>query len=391
MPRIQALLTRRKTPAWLFYDFRGLDPIAHRVLRLPPGLTRTRRWFYLLPPQGTPKKLLHKIEPHALDPLPGATLFYSSFRELEAGLRKMLARTPRVLMQYSPRNAVPTLSRVDAGTVELIRSFGVKVFSSQDLAQELEATWNTRQLTLHRQTARILYRLVRRAFAEVKSSQLKGRSITEHEIQQQLCRGFEKNALVADHPPIVAAGAHSADPHFETSAASFRPIQKGDILLIDLWAKPAQPNGVYADITWTGYVGEKVPEKCSRIFRIVQNARDRAVSFLQKALREGRFPRGREVDVAARATIERAGFGPFFTHRTGHSIGREVHGNGANLDDHETREERRLIPKTCFSIEPGIYLPGEFGIRSEINVFLDGSTARITTQPVQTEIFPIFS
>lgn len=374
---------------WLFYDFRHSDSIAYRILLLDPAQHVTRRWYYWVPADGQPVKLSHRIEPHVLDALPGKTLTYVSWQEQHDRLRSMLPRGARVAMQYSPMNAIPYVARVDAGTVELIRSIGVEPVTSADLVQQFEAVWNQEQLAAHRAAAKVLRLVVDETFREVAEAVTRGQELTEYQLQQFMLGRFQYHGVVTSSPPIVAVNAHSADPHYGPSAASSMPISKGDLLLIDLWAKAPAAGSVYADITWTGFVGPKVPSRQQEVFHIVRLARDTALQFVRRRIRSDDWPCGWEVDDVCRMVINEAGYGEQFVHRTGHSIGEEVHGNGANIDNLETRDLRRLLNHTCFSIEPGIYLPGDFGIRSELDVYLDGRDALVFGLPLQTEIIPI--
>ncbi len=376
---------------WLFYDFRGSDPIAYRVLKLGPGKHVTRRWYYWVPAQGTPAKLLHKIEPHTLDELPGETIQYLSWQSQGAGLSRILGGKKLVAMQYSPHNAIPYVSRVDAGTIELIRGFGVEVVSSADLIQRFEAVWDDAQLASHRTAAEALRAIVDEAFAHVREAVTVKRGLTEYDLQQFILSRIHARGMTTSHPPIAAVNAHSADPHYTPAAAGSSPIVEGDLVLIDLWAKQTEPGSVYADITWTGYVGATVPAKQQEVFAAVRDARDAALAFVQTKVAAGDFPCGWEVDETARNVIRNAGYGEKFLHRTGHSIGEEVHGNGANIDNLETQDKRRLLPRTCFSIEPGIYLAGQFGIRSELDVYLSDREAIVYGLPLQTAIVPILA
>lgn len=393
---IQAALRRMPVSAglagldgWLFYDFRHSDPIAYRVLLLDPAQHVTRRWYYWVPADGHPVKLSHRIEPHVLDALPGDTLTYVSWQEQQDRLRSMLPHGARVAMQYSPMNAIPYVSRVDAGTVELIRSLGIEPVTSADLVQQFEAVWNTEQLASHRTAAEVLRLVVDETFHEVAQAVTAGRSPTEYSLQQYMMGRFQAHGVVTSSPPIVAVNAHSADPHYGPTADSSAPLSRGDLLLIDLWAKEPTADSVYADITWTGFVGRSVPSRQQEVFQIVRHARDTALEFVRERIRSDDRPCGWEVDDVCRLVIEKAGYGERFVHRTGHSIGEEVHGNGANIDNLETRDLRRLLPHTCFSIEPGIYLPGDFGIRSELDVYLSDRDALVFGLPLQVEIVPI--
>lgn len=387
----QAIREQPGLDGWLFYDFRHLDPIAYRVLLLDSSLHVTRRWYYWVPAVGTPVKVQHRIEPHVLERLPGDLLLYVSWREQHAALKSLLQSAKRVAMQYSPMNAIPYLSRVDAGTIELIRGFGVEVVTSADLVQRFEAVWDERQLASHQVAAEGLRLIVDEAFGFVGTSLAAGRVLTEHGLQQYILSRMQARGLVTSSPPIAAVNAHSADPHYAPPPQGSAPIRPGDLVLIDLWAKQLQSGAVYADITWTGFVGQTVPARHQEIFQIVRRARDAAVSFVQGRVRNGAFPFGWEVDDVCRRVIDDAGYGSHFLHRTGHSIGEEVHGNGANIDNLETQDARRLLPGTCFSIEPGIYLHDEFGIRSELDVYLSACDAIVHGQPVQTELVAISS
>lgn len=384
----------RKIPSldgWLFYDFRGSDLLAYRVLQLDPTAHVTRRWYYWIPAHGEPIKLMHRIEPHILEALPGDTMLYVSWDEQRRCLAGILKGAGRIAMQYSPLNAVPYISRVDAGTIELIRQLGVEVVSSADLVQQFEAVWSEFQLTSHRDAAEKLRRIVDEAFEHVARTVSDRAALTEYALQQYILARIQDHDLVTSTPPIVAANAHSADPHYGPPAQGSSQIKTGDLVLIDLWAKRREPGSVYADITWTGHVGRRAPSRQQEIFDLVRNARDAALRFVQRQVRVGSFPCGWEVDEVCRQAIRQAGYGEQFLHRTGHSIGEEVHGNGANIDNLETRDERRLIPRTCFSIEPGIYLPGEFGIRSELDVYVSPHEALVFGLPLQTEIVPILT
>lgn len=384
----------RETPGldgWLFYDFRGSDPLAYRVLGLDPTRHVTRRWYYWVPVQGQPVKLAHRIEPRVLDGLPGDLRLYVSWTEQQAALAELLAGVRRLAMQYSPMNAIPYVSRVDAGTVELVRSFGAEVVTSADLVQRFEAVWTGAQLASHREAAETLRRIVDEAFAHVAEERAARRALTEYGLQQFILARIRAHGLVTGSAPIAAVDAHSADPHYGPGPEGSAEVREGALVLIDLWAKRPEPGSVYADITWTGYVGRTVPSRQREVFDIVRAARDAALAFVRSRARADDLPCGWEVDRVCRRVVAEAGYGDRFVHRTGHSIGEEVHGNGANLDDLETRDGRRLLPGTCFSIEPGIYLPGDFGIRSELDVYLDGRDALVFGQPVQTEIVPILA
>lgn len=383
---IQKALRSQKLDGWLFYDILHRDPIAYRVLGLGHALAK-RRWFYMIPAKGAPRKLVHRVEPGALDSLPGEKILYAAAEELAKNLKRLVGRAKKVAMQYSPKNLIPYISLVDAGTVELIRAQGCKVVSSADLVQQFEAAWTAEQLKSHRVAGKAIDRITRAAFEEAAQRVRAGKSFTEYDLQQWMLEQFRAAGVTSDSPPIVAVGPHAGDPHYEPLAKSSAPVRAGDLLLLDVWAKTVAPNSVYYDITWMGYLGPKVPEKFAKVFSHVREARDAAVSFVQKNVKAGRAIEGWQVDRAAREVIRKAGYAKFFVHRTGHSIGQEVHGAGANMDGLETRDVRRIIPHTCFSVEPGIYLP-EFGVRSEVNVYVDEREASVTGE-VQHEILAL--
>jgi Xaa-Pro aminopeptidase len=333
---------------------------------------------------------LHRIEPRVLDTLPGQADCYVSWEQQRQILAGLLAGGLRVAMQYSPLNAVPYVSRVDAGTVELIRSYDVEVVSSADLIQTFEARWTDSQLESHQFAAAALRRIVDQTFSHVHEAITKGRGLTEYGVQQFILARIREAGMVTSSAPIAAVNAHSADPHYGPPETGSAEVTCDALLLIDLWAKRAEPGSVYADITWTGYVGQTVPAKHREIFDLVRQGRDAALTFVRTEIAAGHRPFGWEVDDACRQVIQRSGYGDQFVHRTGHSIGEEVHGNGANIDGLETQDTRRLMPRTCFSIEPGIYLPGEFGIRSELDVYLAEREALVFGLPLQSEIVPLF-
>ncbi|MDP9146946.1 MAG: M24 family metallopeptidase [Acidobacteriota bacterium] len=373
---------------WLFYDFRGRDPIAQRILKLPESM-RTRRWFYFVPAKGSPKKLVHKIETQSLAGVPGETLYYAGLEELEKNLRKILVRAKTVAMQYSPKNSIPYVSMVDAGTIEMVRGLGVKVVSSADLVQKFEACWTDDQLRSHEDAGKAIDRIVRRAFELAAKSVREKSLLSEYDLQKWILEDFAVAGLSAGEGPDVAVGAHASDPHYGPTIESASPIREGDLLLLDVWGKHKPAGSVYYDITWVGYLGEKVPDKYAKVFAVVRNARDKAVDLIRSSVAAGKPLQGWQVDKAARGVIEKAGYGKYFYHRTGHSIGETIHGNGANMDSLETHDLRRLIPRTCTSVEPGIYLP-EFGIRSEVNVYIGEREAHVTGA-VQNEILALLA
>jgi len=371
---------------WLFQDFRGSDEVGRGMLGIPEGKLGTRRWFYWIPARGEPVRLVHRIEPGALDDLAGEKVVYLSWRELEASLGTLLAGASRVAMQYSPGNAIPTVSRVDAGTVEMVRAHGVDVVSSADLVQLFEARWSDAQYASHVRAADVLRRLVDETFATVARRLADGEAVDEFGVKTFMLERMAAQGIWTDHGPIVGVNAHAGDPHYDPTPESALPIRRGDFLLLDVFGREEPPEGVFADITWTGVLAESPTARQVEIFEIVRDARDAGIEAVREAYRAGRDIRGFEVDDAVRDVIARAGYGEYFTHRTGHSIGRRGHGNGANVDNLETRDERRLIPRTCFSIEPGIYLE-DFGVRSEVDVWIaaDG-TVEVTGGEPQREL-----
>ncbi len=395
--KIQQALKEADLDGWLFYSFRDSDPIAANILGLAgEGHIATRRWFYLVPQSGKPTKIVHSIERDVLDGLPGEKLIYLPWQQLHEYLRSSLAaltteRRPRVAMQYSPDAAIPYLSRVDAGTIELLRSFGIEIISSANLVQQFESAWNDEQLGMHEEAATALYEIVKDAFAEIGRRIRAGTPTTEYDIQQYIVSRFDERGLVTRDHPIVAVNGNSAAPHYGPTREKHSPINEGDFVLIDLWAKADRPGAVYADITWTSFVGESIPEEVNEVFTVVRDARDAATDFVKEAFAAGRTIYGWQVDDVCRARIKDAGYGDYFIHRTGHNIHTEVHGNGANIDNLETKDERVLIPRTCFSIEPGVYLEGRFGVRSEIDVYVDEGEARVTGGEPQREVVAILA
>jgi len=395
---IQAALREANLDGWLFYDFRRSDPLAYRILKLPTQGVTTRRWFYYVPVVGEPVRVVHSIERYRLDTLPGRKIIYASWEQLHAGVRDALASgglknkrvvLKKIAMQYSPTGDIPYVARVDAGTIELVRSMpAVSVVTSADLVQQFEATLTPEQLAMHREAADKLHKVIMEGFAEIARRIRANETPTEYDIQQFIARRLAEEGMTAGGGDI-SVGANTANPHYFPTAERSAPIRRGDFVLFDISEKLKKPGAIVADQTWVGYVGETVPDEYVRVFNIVKEARDSATEFVRAAVREGRPIRAAEVDDVSRGRIKRAGYGEQFTHRTGHSIGEEGHGNGANIDNFETRDSRRIIPRTCFSIEPGIYLEGRFGVRSEINVYVSDKDIEVTGQPIQTEIVPI--
>lgn len=377
LTEIQAALREEGLDGWLFFDHHRRDPLAYRVLQFTPGSMVTRRWYYFVPAHGEPRGLVHRIETETLKELPGAHKFYAGWKELVDGLRAMLAGARRVAMQYSPDCAVPYVAMVDAGTVEMIRGLGVEVATSANLIQYFESRWNQHQLDAHLEAGRRIDRIRGATFERISGVVRAGERVTEWQTQQFILSRFREEGLFTDHGPDVAVNANASNPHYEPKQDACSPIRPGDLVLLDMWAKLDGPHGVYYDITWIGYCGRNPPAAMEQVFGVVRDARDKAIRCVTDAVAAKRTLHGYEVDNAARNHVREAGYGDYFFHRTGHSIGAEVHGTGANMDDLETHDERKVIPWTCFSVEPGIYLP-EFGIRSEVDVFVDDTSARVT-------------
>jgi Xaa-Pro aminopeptidase len=388
---IQAALREQKLDGWLFYDHHHRDPIAYRILGLSELLHVTRRWYYLIPADGEPRKLVHRIEAGRLDPLPGAKQVYSSWQELESRLKTMLAPYQELAMQYSPRNAIMYVSMVDAGTVELLREFGKTIVSSSDLVSHFEAVLSAERIASHYEAQRLIDEVVIEGFKEigrrVRPANGGAPRTTEYAMVQWLSEAMRRGGLVWENAPDVAVNENTSDSHYAATEAATKQLRDGDFVLIDIWGRVNQPDSVFYDITWTGVVGREPSAREQLIFETVRNARDAAISAVKSAFAEGRTIAGWEADDAARAVIRKAGFAEFFTHRTGHNIATDIHGNGAHLDNLETHDERRLLPFTCFSVEPGIYLP-EFGVRSEIDMMTSADKAEVTGR-IQTELVRI--
>jgi Xaa-Pro aminopeptidase len=383
---IQSALHERNIDAWLFYDHHHRDPIGYKVLGLPEGLMVTRRWFYIIPREGEPTKLVHRIEAGHLDSVPGAKREYSSWRELWDNLQAMLVRHRTVAMQYSPNNLIPYIGLVDAGTVELVRSFGKEIVSSGDLVAKFEAAWSEEQIASHFAARDAIDAIVPECFKEIGRRVRKG-GATEYQIQQWLAEAFRRESLITEDLPIVAVNANSGNPHYGPQAQGSSAIKEGDFVLLDIWAKKNTVGAVYYDITWTGFVGKVPSDRLRAIFNIVRQARDVGVNTVKAGVSGGKRMAGWEVDRAVRDYIKTAGFEQYFIHRTGHSIAVDVHANGANMDDLEIHDERTILPNSLFSIEPGIYLP-EFGVRLEVNVLVRPQGAEVTGT-IQSEIVTI--
>src|SRR3954466_4023774 len=385
---IQKALQAAKLDGWLFYDFRGSDPLAARILKLGEHASGSRSWFYYIPKSGEPMKIVHSIERGKLDALAGKALVYRGWEEQHRHLRETLSKKKRIAMQYSPNNDIPYISRVDAGTLELIRSFGVKVGPSAGLVKQFEAVLPPEQKQSHVEGSDKLHRVLMEAFAEIGRNIRADKPVTEYDIQQFIARRLDEEGMTREDG-IVAVNANAANPHYFPTKEAATPIKRGDFVLLDIVSKLRKPGAICTDQTWTGFVGDTVPEEHVRIFNIVREARDAATEFVRKNVREGKRIHGAEVDDVSRGVIKKAGYGEQFTHRTGHSLGEECHGNGVNIDNFETRDSRYITAGVLFSIEPGIYLEGKFGVRSEIDVYVGDKDIDVTGQPIQTEIVPI--
>ena len=386
---VQAALREEGADGWLLYDFRGINPIAVALTGggQQGGHLATRRWYYLIPASGEPRALMHAIEPRSLAHLPGTVQYYAGREQLEAGLTQLLAGLKRVAMEYSPGCAIPYIARVDAGTIELVRDCGVEVISSGNLVQRFVAVWDDAAVGSHRTASEKLHRIKDRAFDAVARFVRDRGQTTEYEVQQLMAAWFAEEGLVSDSAPNVSAAENAGNPHYLPAAESSRRIGAGELVLLDLWGKLTHADAVYADITWMGFTGASVPDKFARAFTAVRAARDAGVAFVQKGIRSGRPVHGWEVDRAAAAELRAAGYGPQILHRTGHSLGQSVHGEGVNMDDYETHDDRRLLPGTGFTIEPGVYFP-DFGVRSEINMIVFAHDA-VVSGPLQHEILAL--
>lgn len=377
LDKLQHAIRTAGLDGWLFFDHHRRDPIAYRILDLSDELQPTRRWYCLIPSEGAPRKLVHRIESHVLDAVPGDTHVYSSWEEQRSKVAAILQNCSRVAMQYSPECAIPYISLVDAGTIEIVRGHVKEIVSSADLVQDFEARWTDEQLETHLEAGKRVDAIRREAFDLIGERIRSGEPVTDFEVQQFILLKFAQSGLTTSHGPIVAVNENASDPHYEPNAETARRIAPGDLVLIDLWAKMTQPHGVFYDVTWTGYCGDLVPAAIQSVFQIVRDARKSASQFVIDQIGAGKRIMGFHVDDVARSFIEERGYGDFFFHRTGHSIGTDVHGTGANMDNLESHDVRPIVAHTCFSIEPGIYLP-EFGIRSEVNVYVASGSARVT-------------
>lgn len=387
---IQAALRDQKIDGWLLYDFWKRNEYAQRILEYPKHILNTRRFFYLIPAQGEPRKLVHSIERWNLDHLPGEKTIFLSWQSLEEGLKKMLSGMNTVAMEYSPGNAIPYISKVDAGTIETVKKTGVNVVSSMNLTQYFESRWTPDAYRDNLETAKIMRGIVDVTFGFMKQEISAKRRLTEYDVQQFMVNLFTKNGLFTNEAPNCSVNANSGNPHYEPTKEVHSELHEGDFVLIDLWAKKNVPGSTYNDITWVGFLGTSVPEKYTKIFTVVKFARDAAIDLLKQSFASGKTVRGCDVDDAARNHIVKAGFGEYFIHRTGHSITEDLHGSGANMDNLETKDERSIIPETSFSIEPGIYFMGDFGIRSEVNVYITKNNEVVVPgEPRQQEVLAI--
>lgn len=388
--KIQEAIKAQNLDGWLFYDFHNRDAIAHRILQIDTKRFTTRRWFYFIPAEGEPQKLVHKIESWRLDNLPGEKHAYLPWQQQHELLKKALGSAKRVAMQYSPNNAIPYVSVVDAGTVELVRSFGVEVVSSADLVSIFESYLSPKDIEMHIAAGEVMQMVKDSAFKEIARRIKAGDNPTEYEIHRYMLDIMAENNMKCEDGPIVAINEHAGDPHFEPTPENSHKIKEGDLILIDLWAKKNVPGGIYYDITWMGYAGTEVPQHIEDIFQVIRKARDTAVEKVKDAFAKKQDIHGWEVDDACRQVVIDAGYGEFFLHRTGHNIGEEVHGNGAHIDNLETKDDRKLLPGTCFSIEPGIYMPDKFlGFRTELDVYITDAGEPKVAGPIQEKVLAI--
>lgn len=389
---IQNALKEAGLDGWLFYDFHNRDMIAARILNMDTKRFASRRWFYYIPAEGEPQKLVHRIEPWRCDHLPGAKHIYLPWQEQHRLLRDILKWAKKIAMQYSPMNSIPYVSIVDAGTFQLVKSFGVEIVSSADLVSKFESHLSMEDWQSHVEAGKILQMVKDEAFKEICRRVKSGNNPTEYQIYEYMVNMMKTNGLAFNDGPIVAANEHAADPHFEPTPENTFRMKEGDLVLIDLWAKLNKPRSIYYDITWMGYIGETVPENIENIFQIARNGRDTALNLVRRRFSRGEPLYGWEVDDACRNVIKEAGLAEYFTHRTGHNIGEEVHGNGVNIDNLETKDERLIIPGTCFSVEPGIYMEHEkIGFRTEIDVFVTDEGNVEVSGAIQEKVIPILT
>ncbi len=390
LQRIQTTIKSLGIDGWLFFDFHNRDNLGLKILGMDLHAMSTRRWYYFIPASGEPVKLAHRVEPTKLDRIPGKKLLYSSWRELHTNLKELLGSPSRIAMQYSPMNSIPYISIADGGTVELVRSFGHEIVSSADLVQQFEALLDENAIKSHFKAGKLIDKILDETFNEVRKSVKSKNYKTEYEIEQFIEKRFKANHLITDDPLIVGINEHPANPHFAPTPKNSKKIKPGDKLLIDLWAKLDKPGSIYYDITWCAFVGKEAPDEYAKAFHVVRDARRAGFKILTERLNSEKSVAGWEVDDVCRNMVKDAGYGEYFTHRTGHSIGEEVHGNGANIDNFETQDTRLLVPGCLFSLEPGIYLEGNMGVRSELNVFIDNSSKAMITGREQDELVMIY-
>ena len=390
LARIQQALRDEQLDGWLFYDFRRSNLIAYQVLGLPTDAMYTRRWFYFIPAEGQPVALISAVESHVLASLPGIRQVFRTWQEMQSLLQSLLEPGLRIAMEYSPLNALPYISRVDAGTIELVRTCGVEIVTSANLVQRFVAQLSPSQIEGHRRASHLLMAAKDRLFADLSTDLRNDFPLDEYSVQQRFLQLIEQAGLVTPEPPIVAVNEHASNPHYSPSPATSRPFQQGDLVLFDFWGKLPASDAIFVDYTWMAFVGSRteIPQRQREVFAVVRQARDTGIAFVRERLAAGTPVEGREVDDVTRAVVVRAGYGDFFVHRTGHNIGLLEHGDGANNDNFETQDTRRLLPRTCCSIEPGIYLP-EFGIRSEVDLLIFDQDLEVTGVPAQEEITPL--
>jgi Xaa-Pro dipeptidase len=386
LQKIQKALRDKRIDGWLLCDFRNRDYLAYRVVGLNFEKMTSRRWYYYIPAKGEPRKLVSAVERLRLDSLPGKRMVYLSWGELHSSLRKMMGPKKKIAMQYSPKNNIPYVSMVDGGTIELLKSMGYRIVSSADLVQMFVSVIPEEGYRTHIEAGRVMDRIRAEAFDMIRSAVRNSTGATEYDVQQFMMKRFKEEGLTTYDPPMVGVNDHPADPHFDTLKEGARRFKQGDTVLIDMWAKKDVPGGIYYDITWVGYIGDTPPAKYVKIFNVVKAGRDAAVKFVQEKFARGETCYGWQVDDACRNVVKKAGFGKYFLHRTGHSITEETHGNGVNIDNLETKDERALLPGCCFSIEPGIYLEGEMAVRTEINMFIRHDGVPEVTGEVQQDL-----
>lgn len=389
---IQRALSQEGLDGWLFYDFRQSNPLAYQILGLPQDAFYSRRWFYFVPAQGEPVALVSAVEAHVLRELPGRHQVFNTWQEMREHLARLLVKGTRLAMEYSPMNAIPYIARVDAGTVELVRSYGVEVISSANISQHFVACLSAEQMEGHREAGRRLIAAKDKLFAQLGEDLRQNIPLDEYAVQQRFAALIREQGLVLSEAPLVAVNGNASNPHYEPGALASSPLRRGDLVLFDFWAHLPGATAVFADYTWMGFAGtrDEIPTRQREVFELVRQARDTGIDFIRERLAAGESVRGCEVDDVVRRVITDAGYGPFFVHRTGHNIGTSDHGNGANLDNFETQDERQLLPATCCSVEPGIYLP-EFGVRSEVNLLIHQRDLEITGVPAQREITALLS